>query len=188
VRVREATVPDGVTFLLGGARSGKSTLALQIGHEWPGPVTFVATARLDGRDDDLARRVARHRAERPAHWSTVETPSAIIAAVSAATADSLVIVDCLTLWVADAFDDPERERRIEADAVLLAGACSARHAPTILVSNEVGLGVHPTTELARRYRDTLGRVNATIAGRADRTLLLVGGRATPLVDPWSLLT
>lgn len=184
------SVPAGVTLLLGGARSGKSTLAVELGRRWGGAVVFVATARLDadgadGTDDDLAARVARHRAERPAHWVTVETTD-VIAAVGAAAPDALVIVDCVTLWIADvllAAGGP----RAEADAHELAGALADRPAPTVLVSNEVGLGVHPGTALGREYRDVLGRVNTTLAAHADRALFLVAGRAVALHDPWTLL-
>ncbi len=179
-------VPGGVTLLLGGARSGKSSLAVDLGHRWPGPVVFVATARTDVDDPDLTARVARHRAERPAHWHTVETTD-VLAAVRAAASDALVVVDCITLWVADAFDSPERETAIVEQAEGLVALAATRRGPTVLVSNEVGMGVHPTSEVGRRYRDTLGRVNVTLARRADRALLLVAGRAVPLVDPWTLL-
>ncbi len=179
-------VPTGVTLLLGGARSGKSTLAVELGRRWSGPVVFVATARTDVDDPDLAARVARHRAERPARWQTIETTD-LVPALRDAPDDALVIADCITLWVADAFATPEREASVDDDAQLVATVAAGRRAPTVLVSNEVGLGVHPTSELGRRYRDALGRVNITLARGADRALLLVAGRAVPLVDPWALL-
>jgi adenosyl cobinamide kinase/adenosyl cobinamide phosphate guanylyltransferase len=179
-------VPDGVTLLLGGARSGKSTLAVDIGRRWAGPVVFVATARTDVDDADLAARVARHRTERPAQWQTVETTD-VVAAVRDAPDGALVIVDCITLWVADAFAVPEREAAVDGQARLLASAAAGRNGPTVLVSNEVGLGVHPSSGLGRRYRDALGRVNVSLARAADRSLLLVAGRAVPLADPWTFL-
>lgn len=184
-------VPHGVTLLLGGARSGKSTLAVGIGRAWPGAVTFVATARLGG-DDDLAARVARHRAERPPTWTTIEptaapaTPLDVRRAARDAPADALVIVDCVTLWIAD-----ELVQRggpaTEAAADELARTVQGRVAPTVLVSNEVGLGVHPDTALGREFRDVLGRANAALAAVAERTLFLVAGRAVRLDDPWELL-
>jgi len=179
-------VPPGLTVLVGGARSGKSALAVRLGRSWTGPVTFVATARTDG-DDDLAERVRRHRAERPAHWSTIETAHDVVAAVRDARSDALVIVDCITLWVAAAFDEAGGPARVEQGAAVLAAVAAARAAPTVLVSNEVGLGVHPESEIGRTYRDTLGRVNASLAAGAHRTLLLVAGRAVRLDDPWTLL-
>lgn len=178
-------VPPGVTLLLGGARSGKSSLAVALGRAWTGAVVVVATARV-GDDADLAERVARHRAERPAEWRTVETTD-VVGAVAGAPDHALVIVDCVTLWVADAFDEPGREAAVVDAALELAGIAAARPGPTVLVSNEVGLGVHPPTELGRRYRDALGRVNVVLAQQADRSLLLVAGRALPLHDPWALL-
>jgi adenosylcobinamide kinase / adenosylcobinamide-phosphate guanylyltransferase len=184
------SAPLGCTLLLGGARSGKSTLAVEIGLRYPGAVCFVATARLDlpggTTDHDLVARVARHRAERPAHWVTIET-TAVDDAVRAAPADALVIVDCITLWVADALTAPDGTTGIEDAAVTLGTMAAARPAPTVLVSNEVGLGVHPATELGREYRDVLGRVNRTLAFHAHRTLFLAAGRAVRLEDPWELL-
>lgn len=180
-------IASGLTLLLGGARSGKSSLAVRIGEAWEGPVMFVATARTDPDDADLAARVQRHRAERPPHWSTVETHVHVIDAVHNAAPDALVIVDCITLWVAAAFDHPGGPDQIERDAAELAEAAVARDAPTVLVSNEVGLGLHPMSELGRAYRDTLGRVNTSLAARARRTLFLAAGRAVRLDDPWELL-
>lgn len=192
------TVPDGVTLLLGGARSGKSRLAVAIGRAWPGAVTFVATARLDHDvdDDDLAERVARHRAERPAAWSTIEPAAAMPKAMAApldlcravrdAPGDTLLIVDCITLWAADALiEGGGSATELAADE--LARTVRTRAAPTVLVSNEVGLGVHPDTALGREFRDVLGRVNAALAAVADRTLFLAAGRAVRLTDPWELL-
>lgn len=177
------TVPPGVTLLVGGARSGKSTLAVQLGLAWPGPVTFVATARTDPADADLTARIARHRAERPATWTTVETDTEVPAAVRDAPADALVIVDCVTLWVAACFE----KGGAEGAAAELAEIAAARTSPTVVVSNEAGLGVVPAVEIARVYRDVLGRVNTALATRADRTLFLVAGRAVRLDDPWRLL-
>ena len=88
------------TFLVGGARSGKSTLAVEIGLRHDGPVVFVATA--EAFDDDLAQRIARHRDERP-DWPTAEVPVALAEAITACDPDALVIVDCLTVWVGNLF-------------------------------------------------------------------------------------
>ncbi len=116
--------------------------------------------------------------------TTVETTD-VVAALAGAPEDALVIVDCVTLWVADALLDDGRDPEAEARAV--ADVLGARRSPTVLVSNEVGLGVHPETALGRGYRDVLGRVNTTLAAAADRTLFLAAGRAVRLVDPWDLL-
>ena len=173
-----------LTLLLGGARSGKSALAVEIGRRHPGPVTFIATSppAIDG---DLSGRIARHRAERPP-WRTIEEPLDLAAALAAAGTD-LAIVDCLTLWVNNLLRRGDDDATIEATAASVAATTAARGRPTVVITNEVGLGVHPTTELGRRYRDLLGRVNQRWAAAADTALLLVAGRALALTDPWTLL-
>jgi adenosyl cobinamide kinase/adenosyl cobinamide phosphate guanylyltransferase len=173
------------TFLVGGARSGKSSLAVDIGLRHQGPVVFVATA--EAFDDDLAQRIARHRDERP-DWPTLEVPVGLAAAVAACDPEALVIVDCLTVWVGNLFHHlPSAAHRADAYTAFEA-AMRARSAPTVVVSNEVGLGLHPDTDLGREYRDELGRLNQRVAAACDRTLLLVAGRALPLTDPWEFLT
>ena len=177
-----------LTFLVGGARSGKSTLAVEIAqrHEAAGgEVVFVATC--EPFDDDLRARVATHRQERP-DWPTVEAPVALVAAIIAAPARALLIVDCLTVWMGNLFhhipDAAVRARSVED----LVAALTERGAPTVVVSNEVGLGLVPDTSLGREYRDGLGRLNQRLASVADRSLFLVAGRALPLVDPWEVLS
>lgn len=172
-------------LLLGGARSGKSALAVEIGERAAAagqPVVFVATAT--SLDDDMAARIERHRAERPA-WPTIEEPHDLAGALRAAPADALVIVDCLTLWVSNLMWRGDRDAAIEAAAGEAARLAGERD--TVTVSNEVGLGVHPGNELGRRYRDLLGRVNRTWAAAVEHTLFLVAGRAVALTDPWHLL-
>ncbi|MGH9271058.1 MAG: bifunctional adenosylcobinamide kinase/adenosylcobinamide-phosphate guanylyltransferase [Ilumatobacteraceae bacterium] len=171
-----------MTLLLGGARSGKSALAVELGRRHRGPVTFIAT--LEPFDADLTARAERHRAERPP-WPTIEAPLELEAALRAA--DGLAIVDCLTLWVNNVLHHGDPDEAVIAAASSAADVAARRGAPCIVVSNEVGLGVHPETELGRRYRDLLGRVNQAWAQRADRTLLLVAGRAVRLDDPMALL-
>jgi adenosylcobinamide kinase/adenosylcobinamide-phosphate guanylyltransferase len=174
-----------LTLLLGGARSGKSALAVRAARGWGGPVEVVVTA--EARDAEMAARIRRHRAERPAGWRTVEAPRELEMALQGTAPGALVIVDCLTLWVANlmeqGLDDPAVARRAGASAALAA----ARAAPTLAISNEVGSGVVPAAALARRYRDLLGQVNAAWAAAATRTLLLVAGRALPLQDPLAAL-
>lgn len=178
-----------LTVLLGGARSGKSALAVTLGrrHEAAGgTVVFVATAPQIEGDADWTARVDRHRAERPA-WPLVEEPIDLTAAVAATDDDVLVIVDCLTLWVSNLMYRGDQVDDIAAAAVDLAGTIGRRRGPTIVVSNEVGFGIHPETALGRQYRDTLGTVNRIVASAADTTLLLVAGRAVRLDDPTALV-
>jgi adenosylcobinamide kinase / adenosylcobinamide-phosphate guanylyltransferase len=175
----------GHVLLIGGARSGKSTLAVELAAASGRPVVYVATA--EPGDDDMAGRIERHRAERPPEWRTVEEPIDLAAVVGALGSDSFVIVDCLTLWVANLVLAGQTDGDVVASAGALAGVLSGRPAPTVVVTNEVGLGVHPDTALGRRYRDVLGGVNRTVARTARRTLLLVAGRALRLDDPHDLL-
>jgi adenosyl cobinamide kinase/adenosyl cobinamide phosphate guanylyltransferase len=175
-------VSNGLTLLLGGARSGKSALAVEIGRRHDGGVTFIATSPpLDG---DLAERIARHRATRP-RWPTIEEPLDL-AGVLERAGDDLAIVDCLTLWVNNLVHRGDSDSDVEVLSAATAGVAAGRAAPTVVISNEVGLGVHPATELGRRYRDLLGRVNQQWAAAAERAVLLVAGRAVALTDPWTV--
>ena len=168
-------------LLLGGARSGKSALAVRLAQSWTGPVVFVATA--EARDADMAGRIEQHRRDRPAGWTTVEEPVELAAVLREAPADAFVVVDCLSLWVSNLMEAGREGERIEDAARTAAGVLSAREPPSVVVSNEVGLGVVPATELGRSYRDVLGRVNAVFAEAADSAQLIVAGRALELDAP-----
>lgn len=187
--MREVTVGSiGLTVLIGGARSGKSDLAVKIGqrHErlTDDGVTFIATAQHV--DDDMTARIVRHRDDRPA-WCTIEEPLDLAAALVSAPESNLVIIDCLTLWVSNAlFAEWPHDRVVDAAAQCVEQA-TQRNRPVVVVTNEVGLGIHPATELGRDYRDLLGRVNQRWVTAADRALLLIGGRAVRLLDPWDVL-
>jgi adenosyl cobinamide kinase/adenosyl cobinamide phosphate guanylyltransferase len=174
-----------ITFLVGGVRSGKSTLAVEIGRRHEGDVVFVATA--EPFDDETRTRVARHRMERP-DWPVVEAPVDLADAISSIDGDALVIVDCLTVWAGNLGESGEQAEKVFVRAAEVVIALLARRGPSVVVSNEVGMGVHPSSELGRAYRDILGAVNQSFARAADRTLFLVAGRALPLVDPWDALT
>jgi adenosylcobinamide kinase/adenosylcobinamide-phosphate guanylyltransferase len=171
------TTHSALTVLLGGARSGKSSLAVQWARVSGLPVVFVATGRAG--DAEMRARIARHRAQRPDSWTTVEQPEDPAAAVDAAPADAFVIVDCLTLWVADVFERCD-DGRVLARATDLAATAARRAAPTVVVSNEVGSGIVPAGSATRRYRDLLGGVNATVAQHAATAWLVVAGRVLAL--------
>jgi adenosylcobinamide kinase / adenosylcobinamide-phosphate guanylyltransferase len=175
-----------ITFLLGGARSGKSALAVELGRRHDGPVVFVATCPVVEDDDDLATRIERHRVSRP-DWLTVEEPVELAAAVEKVDGDALAIVDCLTLWVSNLMLRGDDEPDVTGAAAAFAGVLLDRPGDAVVVSNEVGSGVHPEGELGRRYRDLLGRVNQIVAVAADTTLLVVAGRALRLEDPLEVL-
>jgi adenosyl cobinamide kinase/adenosyl cobinamide phosphate guanylyltransferase len=167
-----------LVVLLGGARSGKSRLALDFAARWDGPVTFIATA--EPRDDEMAERIARHRAERPAGWTTVEEPVALETALAGAPDDACVIVDCLALWLSNLLEQGLDPEECERAATAAATTAAVRAATTIVVSNEVGLGVVPATPLGRDYRDLLGRLNQVWIAAADAAALVVAGRTLPL--------
>jgi adenosyl cobinamide kinase/adenosyl cobinamide phosphate guanylyltransferase len=168
-----------LTFLLGGARSGKSKLAVRLAAEWEGPVVVVATG--EARDDsEFAARIARHRLERPAGWQTVEEPLDLAGELGRLPDPAFAIVDCLTLWTANALEDGWSDEEVEQAAIEAAALAAGRVSPTVVVSNEIGLGVVPATPLGRSFRDLLGRVNVEFALRADRACLVVAGRALEL--------
>jgi adenosylcobinamide kinase/adenosylcobinamide-phosphate guanylyltransferase len=170
-----------LTLLLGGARAGKSRLAVRIAASWDGPVTVIATAQA--RDPEMAERIRRHRAGRPRGWAVVEQPEDLEGALTALRERDAAIVDCLTLWVSNLIERGCADREIERRASLAAGLAAARPAPTVAVSNEVGSGIVPVNALARRFRDVLGAVNEIWAGAAERTALVVAGRVLPLSPP-----
>jgi adenosylcobinamide kinase / adenosylcobinamide-phosphate guanylyltransferase len=168
-----------LTLLLGGARAGKSALALELARDRGGLVVYVATAETG--DDEMAARIARHRAERPGEWRTVEEPVALGSALASAEPEACVVVDCLTLWVANLL---ARGDHVLPEAEAVAELAAGRSGSTIVVSNEVGLGIVPASSVAREYRDLLGAVNAAFVRRAKDAAFVVAGRAIPLQPGW----
>jgi adenosylcobinamide kinase / adenosylcobinamide-phosphate guanylyltransferase len=162
-----------IALVLGGARSGKSGFAERLAATLPAPVTYVATGTA--WDDDMAERIARHRDRRPAAWGTEEVGGALVEALDRLS--GTVLVDSLGTWVAACDMAPD----VEA----LLAALRRRSDDTVLVGEEVGLGVHPPTELGVRFRDAVGEVNAAVAEVADDVRLVVAGRGLRLdrLDP-----
>ena len=164
-----------LTLVLGGARAGKSTYAQQLAASAE-RVLFVATA--EAGDRDMEARIAAHQASRPAAWDTLEEPLDLVGALGAvADRYDTVLLDCLTLWVsnlllrgseAEPVDIPDEVRG-------LLTAYGKGSASWIVVSNEVGLGVVPPTELGRRYADELGRANQIVAAAADDAYFMAAG-------------
>ena len=166
----------GFVLILGGARSGKSAFANRLGLQSGRAVTFIATATAE--DEEMMERIARHRAERPSSWTTVEAPLELRDAIAAGPADNFLIVDCLTLWVSNLLGAGRLPDDIRASCDAAAEEMAQRDG--VVVTNEVGLGIVPANPLARTFRDTLGRVNAAFAMRAERSLLMVAGRSLEL--------
>ena len=167
-----------VTLVLGGARSGKSRYAEWLIGTYPPPWIYVATA--EAKDEEMAERIAAHRARRGADWQTVEAPHTLIEALTAAPEGSAVLVDCLTLWLSNLM---ERGSDIEAQIAALKETLSKRTGPTVLVSNEVGLGIVPDNALARRFRDLQGTLNQDLAAQATRVVMMVAGVPVPVKSP-----
>jgi adenosylcobinamide kinase/adenosylcobinamide-phosphate guanylyltransferase len=180
-------------FILGGARSGKSTYAEELAKKLGGDaVLYVATSEV--KDDEMRQRVEKHRAARPQAWRTVEAPNRLVEEISQNLKDEkVVLIDCLTLFVSntllettapveDAFDppsgnpfDPEIEDRMMGEMKALVKTQQQSSIDMIVVSNEVVLGLVPPYELGRAYRDMLGRANQYLAAQADEVLFLVSG-------------
>jgi adenosylcobinamide kinase/adenosylcobinamide-phosphate guanylyltransferase len=167
-----------ITLLTGPVASGKSRLAAELAATWPGPVDLVVTA--EGLADEMRRRIERHRAERPASWRVHEEPLDLARAIAAIPAEAFAIVDCLTLWVSNRLGGGDEADRVLDLAVEAAESAASRDAPTVVVTNEVGWGIVPVNDLARAYRDLLGRVNGVFAARAGAAWLVVAGRAIGL--------
>lgn len=168
------TVVHHSRLVLGGARSGKSRHAIEQARQAGGSVAFLATARAV--DPDMAERIARHRAERPARWTTLEEPHDVVAAGRrAAAAHDLIVLDCATVWVANLMERGGDDAAVLAAADDLTILMRERLLTMIIVSNEVGEGVHPSTTVGRRFRDLLGSVNQRLAAAADRVTLMVAG-------------
>lgn len=161
-----------VTLILGGARSGKSELAERQASTLA-TVAYVATAAVDRHDEDFQARIERHRDRRPRHWRTVEVGAGEDLAAVLDAVDDPVLVDSLGTWLAG-------HDEFAVDAGDLVAALGRRDHPSILVSDEVGLGVHPTSQAGRTFRDALGDLNRAVADVADTVLLVVAGRVVQL--------
>lgn len=158
-----------ITLVLGGTASGKSAHAERIAGELADDVVYVATGVAT--DDEMAARIAAHKLRRPATWSTIETDD--LPAAVRGLGGQPAMIDSLGTWVAHTED-------FDVDVDALLDALRGRTAPTVVVSDEVGLGVHPESEIGRRFRDALGAVNHAVADIADEVLLVVAGRVIRL--------
>ena len=163
-----------VVLVLGGTRSGKSVVAERLAAELAGPggpVTYVATGASS--DPGMAERIARHRARRPASWSTVEVTDTAALPADLQEVRGVVLLDSLGTWVA-------AHPGLDPDAPALAAALAGRSGATVVVSEEVGLSVHPPSEVGRRFVDAVGELNQAVAAVASRALLVVAGRPLEL--------
>ena len=159
---------EQLILITGGARSGKSTKALALAAPYHEKL-FVATARA--LDDEMRARIDRHRAERGESWKTIEEPLDLARAMQI-DPGAVAVVDCMTLWLSNAMD---AEIDIEGALDAFIAAARQRRAPVIVVTNEVGMGIVPVYESARRFRDLAGLANQRVAAAADAVWLMVCG-------------
>lgn len=168
-------------LVLGGARSGKSSFAESLATSSGSAVTVLATAQAF--DDDMWARIVAHRRTRPGSWSTIEEPLQIATALARVPTSDTAVVDCITVWLGNMFHYGCAETEVHREIDRFVETMSQRRGTTIVVSNEVGLGVVPATDLGRSYRDLLGRVNSRLSRGVDRSVFLVAGRALELRAP-----
>lgn len=166
---------SGFTLVLGGARSGKSRYAEGLVRTAPGVPHYLATAQA--WDDEMAERIAQHRADRKGQgWVTLEAPLDLAGALAGLPPGVPVLVDCLTLWLTNHL---LADSDLAAEGARLAAAIAAHRGPVVAVASEVGLGIVPENALARRFRDAAGRLHQDLAAQAGRVVLVVAG--LPLV-------
>jgi adenosylcobinamide kinase/adenosylcobinamide-phosphate guanylyltransferase len=156
-----------VTFILGGARSGKSTRALELSQNHPR--VFIATA--EPLDDEMSERITLHQAERGPDWGVIEAPLEISNVINDHRSGTLLI-DCLTLWLSNLM---HHDYDVGAETTRLTEALRSAKADVVLVSNEVGLSIAPENALARRFRDAQGRLNQRVAAVADCVEFVAAG-------------
>jgi adenosylcobinamide kinase / adenosylcobinamide-phosphate guanylyltransferase len=171
--------PNTVTFVLGGVRSGKSRFAQRIASGF-GSVIFIATAKPS--DPEMALRIERHRKNRPVAWQTIEVPVDLDVAISSLQdSKQLAVIDCLTVYLANVMSKAQgKESTIKEHTERLCSALGETKSSIILVSNEVGSGVHPPTATGRFYCDLLGGLNQRVAALADNVILMVAGIPVPV--------
>jgi adenosylcobinamide kinase/adenosylcobinamide-phosphate guanylyltransferase len=166
-------------FITGGARSGKSSFAEQTAHAFGAPLCYLATAQ--SLDDEMGRRIGKHRERRGEAWHTVEEPLLLAQALTENDgAFNAILIDCLTLWLSNLlmlheYLGAKAEERILEDVLHLAETVRGMTSPVIIVSNEVGMGIVPENRLARIFRDLAGQANQIIAAAADEAWLVASG-------------
>lgn len=162
------------TLILGGARSGKSRYAEQLALNSQKSVVYIATAQA--HDAEMQTRIVHHQASRPAEWLTIEEPLALAAPLETyAQPESIVLVDCLTLWLTNLLCLEDSEQRLKTELTALYQVLPRLKGEIILVSNETGLGVVPLGELTRRYVDEAGRMHQCLAAQMQRVIFMIAG-------------
>lgn len=160
-----------LTLILGGARSGKSSFALDLARDKEA-VAFIATALP--LDEEMDKRIRHHKEERPSHWKTIEEPIDLLTVIRGLNNVEIIILDCLTMWVSNLLERYTDEEIIRM-AEEIAKYSRDLKSEVITISNEVGLGIVPEYPIGRRYRDLLGRVNQTFAKYSNKVFFMIAG-------------
>jgi len=174
---REGIRP-GIIFITGGARSGKSRHAQELAQRWSDTPVYIATARQ--WDDDFRERIQRHQRDRDERWTSIEEEKAI---GGLALQGKVAVIDCVTLWLTNFFVDTKQD----PDACLEAckkeiDLLSTQDAIVLLISNEIGMGLHADTETGRKFTDLHGWINQYIAGKANKVIFMVSGIPVTIKD------
>lgn len=168
-----------ITFVIGGARSGKSTFAKQLAKNQGNRVVYIATSEV--LDSEMAHRIKLHKQSRPRSWQTIEEPIQIVKVIRLLDKGiEVILIDCLTLLVSNMFLGGMSEKKIVDEIARICCYLKKSKASTIIVSNEVGLGIVPDNKLARDFRDIAGRVNQLVAKQADEVYMMCAGLSVRL--------
>jgi len=163
-----------ITFILGGARSGKSSYAVKLAGVHKGKVAFIATCQA--LDSEMKKRIRLHKASRPKPWKSFDAPKLEILVLKDICAKfNVIIIDCLTLLVSNLILSGVKENDVEKKIKSALEILSKNNAECIIVSNEVGLGIVPNNKTARDFRDVAGRINQIVAQEADKVIFMVSG-------------
>jgi adenosylcobinamide kinase / adenosylcobinamide-phosphate guanylyltransferase len=192
-RAADARIEPGRHLVLGGARSGKTRHAIELARSLAAArgqnVTYVATAQAF--DEEMEHRIALHQAERPASWATLEAPQRLAEALAEQGTRSILVIDCITLWLSNAllrdFSDATPTAPLpswDAERSALLQWLNDFRGDVLLVSNEVGAGIVPASPVSRRFQDEQGRINQALAARCERVTLVVAGIAMPIKGPF----
>ncbi len=163
-----------ITFILGGARSGKSSYALKMAQKRHKKVAFIATC--EPKDLEMKKRIAAHKNFRPKNWQTFEEPKDIYGLLkSIGDKFELIILDCLTLWVSNLLLKGLNEEKLIDEIQRILDLLKKIKAKSVIVSNEVGLGIVPGNKLSRDFRDITGKINQIVAKKAEEVIFMASG-------------
>lgn len=165
-------------FITGAVRSGKSSFAIKLAKESNKQIVFLASC--NPLDEEMKKRVKRHRQQRPKTWKTVEEPIEVAAVIEKAKKNQLIIFDCLTLWISNILLKDQKQTLIKKRIIGLIEVLKHTPATVLVVSNEVGWGVVPENKLARSFRDIVGITHQQIAKVSDEVYLIVAGQQLKL--------